>query len=48
MTIFITLSGANVPIHFRTTLIEGFIRYMHKQKKTLEYDEIDLIFSVFT
>ena len=34
--------------HFRTTLIEGFIRYMHKQKKTLEYDEIDLIFSVFT
>ena len=26
VTIFITLSGPNVPIHFRRTLIEGFIR----------------------
>ena len=34
MTIFTTLSVTNVPIHFRMTLIKGFIREMRKQKVT--------------
>ena len=31
---FTSLILTNVSIHFRMTLIKGFIRYMHKQKVT--------------
>ena len=34
MRIFTILRAINVPIHFRMTLLEGFIKWMHKQKVT--------------